>query len=106
MNKLSSWIGLFRALRSGLRRKQTALEPDHDNTRVYNRPMWRFVRIIALVPVLMMMDGCHRTLFSENAPRTQFELHEQTRRSFVPLEERDVFGKPQPALRARLARPY
>ncbi len=84
-----------------------ALEPtDLDGTRVYNRPMRRIVRIIALVTVLMMMVGCHRTLFSEGAPRTQFELHERTRRSFVPLEERDVFGKPQPALRARLARPY
>ncbi len=105
MNKLSSWIGLFRALRSGLRLRQTAFEPDHDDTSVYDRPMRRFLRIFALVPVLMMMDGCHRTLFSEDAPRTQFELHEQTRGSFVPLEERDVFGKPQPALRARLARP-
>ncbi len=68
--------------------------------------MRRIVRIIALLPVLMMMVGCHRTLFSEDAPRTQFELHERSRRSFVPLEERYVFGKPQPALRARLARPY
>lgn len=47
--------------------------------------------------------GCQKVLFDKNAPRTQFETHDRLRQRYVPLEEEDVFGNPQPALRARLA---
>ena len=47
--------------------------------------------------------GCQRVLFPTDEPRTQFETHDRMRQRYVPLEEPDVFGNPQPALRARLA---
>lgn len=47
--------------------------------------------------------GCQKVLFDKNAPRTQFETHDRLRQRYIPLEEEDVFGNPQPALRARLA---
>jgi hypothetical protein len=48
--------------------------------------------------------GCQKTLFPKDAPRTQFELSDRMRRDYVPLEEFDVFGNPQPNLRGRLIR--
>ena len=55
--------------------------------------------------VLGMTTGCQRKLFVENDPRTQFEIHDRLRQKYVPIEEPDVFGEPQPALRARLTPP-
>lgn len=46
--------------------------------------------------------GCQKPLFPENAPRTQFERFDTMRSGAAPTEEPDVFGTPQPALRARL----
>ncbi len=50
----------------------------------------------------VLLAGCHRALFPENEPRTQFEVYDRMRSGYVPLEEPDVFGQPQPALRNRL----
>ncbi|MCA9292051.1 MAG: hypothetical protein KDA25_13045 [Phycisphaerales bacterium] len=50
-----------------------------------------------------MLSGCYTPLFPSNAPRTQFENHDRVRNRYVPLTEEDVFGAPQPALRARLS---
>ncbi len=64
--------------------------------------------IVALTPILLIglpLAGCHRTLFSKDAPRTQFETYDLQRVGYVPLEQPDVFGRPQPALRARLTAP-
>lgn len=47
--------------------------------------------------------GCNKPLFPDNAPRTQFEKFDAMRSGAAPKEEPDVFGTPQPALRARLA---
>jgi len=47
-------------------------------------------------------SGCQRALFPPDTPRTQFETYDKMRQKYVPLEEPDVFGTPQPALRARL----
>lgn len=52
-----------------------------------------------------LLAGCHKALFPKDANRTQFESHDHMRRGFVPLEEPDVFGNPQPALRQRLTQP-
>ena len=52
---------------------------------------------------LLAMGGCQQILFDRKAPRTQFETHDRLRQRYIPLEEEDVFGNPQPALRARLA---
>lgn len=47
--------------------------------------------------------GCQKALFPKDAPRTQYDRHDQMRNRYIPLEEPDVFGNPQPALRARLS---
>lgn len=60
----------------------------------------------AAAAALVLLGGCHRTLFPKDAPRTQFDLADRMRNTYVPLEEYDVFGNPQPALRARLTRRY
>jgi len=51
---------------------------------------------------LSALTGCQRALFPADLPRTQFETYDKMRQRYVPLEEPDVFGTPQPALRARL----
>jgi hypothetical protein len=64
-------------------------------------PLVRAVRI-ALVVVPCVAAGCAKPLFPENAPRTQFEKFDSMRSGAAPAEEPDIFGRPQPALRARL----
>ncbi len=51
------------------------------------------------------LAGCQKALFPQDEPRTQFETTDRMRGGFVPLEEPDVFGNPQPALRQRLTQP-
>jgi hypothetical protein len=60
---------------------------------------------LALVPIafgVLAIGGCYKPVFPPNQPRTQFETYDRMRQRYVPLEEPDVFGTPQPALRARL----
>ena len=57
--------------------------------------------IIVLLGVVLLA-GCQRALFPDNEPRTQFEVYDRMQSGYVPLEEPDVFGQPQPALRNRL----
>jgi len=52
---------------------------------------------------LPSLAGCQKPLFAEGQPRTQFEMHDRMRNRYRPTEEPDVFGRPQPALRARLS---
>ncbi len=59
----------------------------------------------ALLLIALPQAGCQKPLFPEDEPRTQFEAHDRMRTGYVPLEEPDVFGNPQPALRARLTPP-
>ncbi|MFM1804897.1 MAG: hypothetical protein RL136_1776 [Planctomycetota bacterium] len=54
---------------------------------------------------VVVAGGCQKVLFPTNLPRSQFETHDRMRQRYVPLEEPDVFGNPQPALRARLSQP-
>jgi hypothetical protein len=56
-----------------------------------------------MLAVFWGLGGCQRVLFDQKAPRTQFETHDRIRQRYVPLQEEDVFGNPQPALRARLS---
>lgn len=58
---------------------------------------------VATIGVAAGMGGCQKQLFPESAPRTQFERYDALRGGAAPAEEPDVFGRPQPALRARLA---
>ncbi len=50
------------------------------------------------------LAGCQKALFPKDGARTQFDSHDRMRGGFTPLEEPDVFGNPQPALRERLTR--
>ena len=54
------------------------------------------------VGALLIAAGCTKPLFPESAPRTQFEKFDAMRTGAAPKDEPDVFGTPQPALRARL----
>jgi hypothetical protein len=66
--------------------------------------MRRAVVIIVLLGGVLLA-GCQKALFPKNEPRTQFEVYDTMRSGYVPLEEPDVFGQPQPALRNRLTYP-
>jgi hypothetical protein len=60
--------------------------------------------LAALATATLAATGCQRSLFLQNDARTQFERFELMRGEYRPAEEPDVFGNPQPALRARLLR--
>lgn len=64
--------------------------------------LMRRVLIIGLILTAAVLCGCQKSLFPKNAPRTQYETYDRMRSRYTPLEEPDVFGNPQPALRARL----
>jgi hypothetical protein len=66
--------------------------------------MTMIIAILPLLAVLAVSGGCQQALFPKDAPRHQFQAHEAMRGREVPLTEPDVFGNPQPALRARLSR--
>lgn len=72
--------------------------------------MARKSRIIAPIMLLfaavagVAAGGCQQALFPRDAPRHQFQAHDAMRGREAPLQEPDVFGNPQPALRARLSR--
>jgi len=59
--------------------------------------------LVLAVTLPAAVAGCAKPLFPDNAPRTQFEKFDAMRSGAAPKEEPDVFGTPQPALRARLA---
>lgn len=61
--------------------------------------------LAAAAAVAAATGGCQRVLFPSDLPRNQFETHDRMRQRYIPLEEPDVFGRPQPALRARLTQP-
>ena len=61
------------------------------------------LQVIALGAVCATTAGCIKPLFPPDPPRTQFEAYDRMRSRYCPLEEPDVFGSPQPALRARLS---
>ena len=58
--------------------------------------------VATAVAAALGLGACAKPLFPENAPRTQFEKFDSMRSGAAPAEEPDVFGRPQPALRARL----
>ena len=68
--------------------------------RLDSVPRRTIVAAILMTPCVAA--GCAKPLFPENAPRTQFEKFDSMRSGAAPAEEPDIFGRPQPALRARL----
>ena len=69
------------------------------------RPHARRPALAGLLLSGALLAGCQTALFPKDQNRTQFDPHDHTPRGFVPLEEPDVFGNPQPALRQRLMQP-
>lgn len=63
----------------------------------------RIASVCAAAVCGCVLAGCNKPLFPESAPRTQFEKFDTMRSGAAPKDEPDVFGTPQPALRARLA---
>ncbi len=61
-------------------------------------------RLVPLVVVASVLTttGCQRKLFGPNEPRTQFETYDRMRQQDAVTEEPDLYGRTQPALRARL----
>ena len=66
---------------------------------------WTASRLATVVlgGAMLSSIGCQEVLFDRKDPRTQFETHDRLRQRYIPLEEQNVFGEPQPALRARLS---
>jgi hypothetical protein len=62
--------------------------------------------ILLLTLTCVLFGGCQRVMFPSNKPRNQFETWDRMRTQYIPLEEPDAFGNPQPALRARLGQRY
>ncbi len=78
-----------------------ALRDDATQRARAGRAAWA-ARTAAAVAATLGLGSCAKPLFPENAPRTQFEKFDSMRSGAAPAEEPDVFGRPQPALRARL----
>ncbi|MAB71744.1 MAG: hypothetical protein CMJ54_04490 [Planctomycetaceae bacterium] len=68
----------------------------------HGQMIWSLVVAVGSAAVVMS-TGCQKLLFKPEDPRTQFEVHDRMRQRYIPIEEEDVFGEPQPALRARLS---
>lgn len=66
----------------------------------------RILVVFGFLAAIAVGPGCQKVLFKKTDPRTQFETHDRLRQRYVPLEEQNVFGEPQPALRARLSPEY
>ena len=65
--------------------------------------VFRMLLLMGLVLLGPVQVGCQQPLFKKNATRTQFETHDRLRQRYVPLQQDNVFGEPEPALRARLS---
>jgi len=61
------------------------------------------MRLLLLVLLAAPLCGCYRPLFDEKLPRHQYEQYDAARDGSTPTEEYDLFGNPQPTLRARLS---
>jgi hypothetical protein len=57
-----------------------------------------------LLLAVIAFGGCQRALFPPDVPRTQYDKYDVMRNRYKPTEQLDVFGNPQPAIRARLSR--
>jgi hypothetical protein len=76
------------------------------NTILITMRRMRRISTVAAVLALGLLTGCQQALFPADSQRTQFDHHNRVRGRVIPLTEPDVFGNPQPALRARLSQNY
>jgi len=51
---------------------------------------------------MTLLSGCYRPLFGEDLPRNQYVTYDEARKGPQPLEDKDVFDNPTPALHRRL----
>jgi len=58
--------------------------------------------LLAATAAALSTTGCQKVLFPKKSTRSQFEDYDRIRQRYVPMEVPDMFGKPRPALRARL----
>jgi len=65
-------------------------------------PMNRLWTILATGALLLAATGCEKALFPESSYRTQYERYDRLHGRYVPMEEVNVYGGSEPALRARL----
>lgn len=70
---------------------------------LYSRCRRWAIHAIGLALTIALLCGCQKSLFMKKHARHQFQTHDAMRHRNVPLTEPDVFGNPQPALRARLS---
>lgn len=68
-----------------------------------NRYAQRVVFGLLIAVTVTVASACQKPLFTDNAPRTQFDTYDKLRQQNQSLLVPDEFGNPQPALRARLS---
>lgn len=73
-------------------------------TRLRGRTVRIGITAVVMMAAYPGLSGCQKSLFMKKHARHQFQMHDAMRNRNVPLTEPDVFGAPQPALRARLSR--
>lgn len=59
---------------------------------------------LAALGMACAMSGCHKALFPKNQQKNQFEAYNTMRYGPQIVEQKDPFGLPEPALRARLGK--
>ena len=66
--------------------------------------MRRAAILILILFTVVVLCGCQRSLFAGKGARTQFGTYDLLHQRYTPTEVPDVFGNPEPALRARLTK--
>jgi hypothetical protein len=64
--------------------------------------MRRLLLTLCLFAGITLLSGCYRPLFGEDLPRNQYVSYDEARKGPQPLENKDAFGNPTPALQRRL----
>jgi hypothetical protein len=64
----------------------------------------RHIVFLVFLGFVFLTCGCRRTLFPKNDQRSQFEAYNTMRYGPQITEQKDAFGLPEPALRARLGK--
>ena len=71
----------------------------------YYQAMVRVLLTTLLLLCILMLGGCHRSLFpDDNKNLTQFDAYDTMRHGALITEKPDEYGLPEPAIRTRLSR--
>lgn len=63
----------------------------------------RLTCLTLFLVIFLGVLGCRKALFQKNKQRTQFEAYNTMRYGPQIIEQPDLFGLPEPALRERLS---